>query len=162
MNFYKEIFLKLDEAKIRYLIVGGVAVNLYGYSRFTGDIDIVLSLDKKNLEKLSKLMHELGYTERQPISVKDLGDPKKLKDFVKKKGMKAFTFVSGNKPQLDIDIIVEESLNFEKFYTKKTIIGVWGLALPVLDIDDLIEMKKDTARDKDKIDIEALLKLKEL
>mgnify|MGYP001595643357 CR=1 FL=1 len=162
MNFYKEIFLKLDEAKIRYLIVGGVAVNLYGYSRFTGDIDIVLSLDKKNLEKLSKLMHELGYTERQPSSVKDLGDTKKLEDFVKKKGMKAFTFVSSNKPHLDIDIIVEESLSFEKFYTKKTIIKVWGLLLPVLNIDDLIEMKKGAARDKDKMDIEALLKLKEL
>lgn len=162
MNLYKEVFVKLDREGIKYLVVGGVAVNLYGYSRFTGDIDIVLALDKNNLEKLDKLMHKLGYVERQPISVKDLGDEKKLENFVKQKGMKAFTFVSSAKPQLDIDIIVEESLKFSEFYKEKTIIKVWDIELPVVNIDDLIEMKRGTNRSKDRLDLEALLKLKEL
>ena len=53
MNIYAEIFKAFNNAKIEYLIVGGVAVNLYGYNRFTGDIDILLALDKINLEKKS-------------------------------------------------------------------------------------------------------------
>lgn len=47
MNIYAEIFKAFNDAKIAYLIIGGVAVNLYGYNRFTGDIDILLALDKK-------------------------------------------------------------------------------------------------------------------
>lgn len=41
-------------------------------------------------------------------------------------------------------------------------IKVWDIELPVVDIDDLINMKKKAKRDKDNNDIEVLLKLKEL
>lgn len=162
MNLYKKIFAKLEKAHIKYLIVGGVAVNLYGYSRFTGDIDIIITLDNENLDKLDKLMHKLGYIERQPINIKELGDPKRLKEFIKKKGLKAFTFISNDKPQLDIDIIVEESMDFDKYIKRKKTVKVWDIELPVCHIDDLIKMKKAANRDKDLIDLEALLSLKDL
>jgi len=162
MNLYKQIFTQLDRAGIDYIIVGGVAVNLYGYSRFTGDIDIILALNEKNIEKLDKLMHKLGYTERLPIHLKDLEDKKKLKGFMKEKGLKAFTFISSVKPQLDIDIIVEESLKFGEYEKRKKIIDVWDLKLPVCHIDDLIKMKKSAKREKDLLDLEALIKLKKI
>ena len=162
MNIYQEIFTKLSGSGVKYMIVGGVAVNLYGFSRFTGDIDIILALDNENLGKLEKLMHQMGYKERLPVSVKDLGDARKLKDFIVEKGMKAFTFISEEKPQLDIDIITKESMDFAQFEMRKTLIEVWGIELPVIDINDLIGMKRNAGRSKDKIDIEALLKLKEL
>ena len=82
MNLYRKVFKNLEEAKIRYLIVGGVAVNLYGYSRFTGDIDILLALNPTNLQKIDKLMHKLGYIERIPISIKELGNKRKLNEFI--------------------------------------------------------------------------------
>jgi len=37
VNPYRELFRAMNNAGIRYLVVGGVAVNLHGYSRFTGD-----------------------------------------------------------------------------------------------------------------------------
>lgn len=160
MNLYQEVFTKLDNAKIKYLLVGGVAVNLYGYNRFTGDIDILLALNEGNLQDLDKLMHEMGYVERQPISVKELGNPKKLENFINEKGLKAFTFISNSKPQLDLDIIIEESLEFDQYNKRKTTIEIWGLKLPMIGIDDLIAMKKNAGRDKDKIDLEALLQIK--
>jgi hypothetical protein len=162
MNLYKKVFKNLEEAKIKYLIVGGVAVNLYGYSRFTGDIDILLALSSANLKKMDGLMHKLGYVERIPVSVKDLGDKKKLEEFMNKKGLKAYTYISSNEPQLDIDIIVKESMDFDQFEKRKTIVKVWDLELPVVNIDDLIKMKKKARRDKDNLDVNALLKLKEL
>lgn len=162
MNLYKKVFKNLEEAKIKYLIVGGVAVNLYGYSRFTGDIDILLALSTANLKKMDGLMHKLGYVERIPVSVKDLGDKRKLEEFMNKKGLKAYTYISNNEPQLDIDIIVKESMDFDQFEKRKTIVKVWDLELPVVNIDDLIKMKKNARRDKDNLDVNALLKLKEL
>jgi len=162
MNLYKKIFKELGNAKIEYLIVGGVAVNLYGYTRFTGDIDILLALNPKNLIKMDKLMHKLEYVERLPVNIKDLNNKTKLNKFIKEKGLKAYTYISNSQPQLDIDIIVKESSDFDKYNKKKTIIEVWDLKLPVINIDDLIKMKKSANRDKDSIDIKALLKLKEL
>lgn len=162
MNLYKKVFRNLEEAKIKYLIVGGVAVNLYGYSRFTGDIDILLALSPANLQKMDKLMQDLGYIERIPVSVKELGDKKKLNEFMKKKGLKAYTYISNNEPQLDIDIIVKESMDFDEFFKRKTVVKVWEMELPVVGIDDLIKMKKKARRDKDNLDIEALLQLKDL
>lgn len=162
MNLYKKIFKEFEDAKIKYLIVGGVAVNLYGYTRFTGDVDILLALTSANLSKMDKLMHKLGYVERIPVSIKDLGNKKKLDEFIKQKGLKAYTYISNTQPQLDIDVIVKQSIDFKIYDKKKSIIQVWDMELPVVNIDDLIKMKKAAKRDKDLLDLEALFKLKEL
>lgn len=162
MNLYQKIFKAFKRKKIDYLLVGGVAVNLYGYPRFTGDIDILLSLTLKNLEKVDELMSELGYTKRLPIMLKELGERKKLEKFIEEKNLKAYTFVSKGNPPLDIDIITQESIDFNDYKKKRTLIEVWGLQLPVVAMDDLIKMKKVANREKDLLDIEALLKLKEL
>ena len=37
--FYAEFFRALHEEGVRYVLVGGVAVNLHGVERATGDID---------------------------------------------------------------------------------------------------------------------------
>lgn len=162
MNLYKKIFKELEEAKINYLIVGGVAVNLYGYTRFTGDVDILLALNPSNLSKMDKLMHKLDYIERIPVNIKVLGNKNKLNEFIKKKGLKAYTYISNTQPQLDIDVIVKQSVDFKDYNKGKTIIKVWDMELPVVSIDDLIKMKKEAKRDKDLLDLEALIKLKEL
>ena len=162
MNLYKVVFEAFEKAKINYLLVGGVAVNLYGYNRFTGDIDIILGLDAENLIKMSEVMGKLGYAERIPVQLKELNEKGKWEKLMQEKRMKAYTFISNDRPQLDIDIIVSESLDFDRYVTNRTIIEIWDLELPLVGIDDLIGMKRRADREKDKLDIEALLKLKEL
>jgi hypothetical protein len=162
MNPYKKIFSSLHKNGIQYLIVGGVAVNLYGYARFTGDIDMLLMLDEPNLVRMERLMEKLGYIERLPVQLHELGDKKKVKKWLKEKGMIAYTFVSSKKPQLDIDILAGYSLEFKKFYKKRVTIKIWGVDLPVISIDDLLVMKKKAGRTQDIQDIKALLELKTL
>ena len=162
MNVYAKIFGAFNKAKIEYLIVGGVAVNLYGYNRFTGDIDILLALDKDNLGKMKILMEKMGYVPRLPVEIHELQDTKKLKSWINAKGLKAYTFINNKSPQLDIDILVEESLTFHKQFNKKTKIKVWDIQLPVISLENLINMKKKANRPKDLEDIKALLELKNL
>lgn len=162
VNPYKKIFAALEKAKVDYLIVGGVAVNLYGYNRFTGDIDILLILDSANLTKMEGLMKRLGYVERLPVRLHELRDRKLVKKWLKEKGMTAYTFISAKKPQLDIDILAGYSLDFGKFYKKKAVMKVWGISLPVISFADLISMKKKAGREQDLLDIKALLELKSL
>lgn len=147
---------------MNYLIIGGIAVNLYGYSRFTGDMDILLALDTKNLKKMGQVMDRLGYIQRLPVSVIDLGNEKKVKQWIKEKGMTAYTFISEKHPQLNIDIVVDQSLKFSKFEKKRAIMEMWEIKVPVVSFNDLVVMKKEANRDKDLDDLKKLLELKTL
>lgn len=162
MNPFERIFRALNRARVKYMVVGGVAVNLYGFVRFTGDIDVLVALDVKNLEKFSQVMKSLDYTQRLPVNVHELGDRKKVRQWMKEKGLKAYTFMSPFKPPLDLDILVGESFIFEKFFKKKKMMRSWGIRLPVVAFDDLVRMKRRAGRGKDLLDLESLLELKTL
>lgn len=162
MGYFENVFRALNKAKIRYLVVGGVAVNIYGHSRFTGDIDILLLLEKPNLEKMDKVMKELRYKERLPVAVEDLQDHKQVKKWLKEKGMTAFAFFPPVENPLMIDILVEESLKFEKAEKNKVVKKFDGISIPVISIEDLIRMKKKANRPKDLEDLAALKLLKDL
>jgi len=46
MHLFKKLFLSLNKASIKYMVAGGIAVNLYGIERATADLDIALELEK--------------------------------------------------------------------------------------------------------------------
>ncbi|CAN5463223.1 hypothetical protein BH11BAC1_BH11BAC1_02030 [soil metagenome] len=43
------LFGKLNAFNVRYVVCGGLAVNLHGVPRMTADIDIILGLEEVNL-----------------------------------------------------------------------------------------------------------------
>lgn len=162
MTDYQSILRAFEKQKLRYLIVGGVAVNLHGYPRFTNDIDILLALDHANLETMARIMESMGYQQRLPISIQELEDSDKVRRLVKEKGLVAYSFIHAKEPQFNIDVLVSESIDFEKFSVHTMKAEVWGLEIPVVSIDDLIAMKQHSDREKDVQDVVALLELKGL
>jgi predicted nucleotidyltransferase len=163
MNPYTSLFKAMNEADIRYLIIGGVAVNLHGYRRFTADIDILLALDEDNLIKMSNLMHSLGYTERVPVQLQELTNTTTIRKPEQEKGMSAFTFLSGKEERIDVDILTTASMAFSNYDIHKVMIDINdNVQVPVVSIDDLIALKHDVDREKDREDIKALLELKDL
>lgn len=160
MNLFEEVFSALNQEKVKYLVVGGVAVNLHGFMRFTGDLDILLLLEDKNLEKMDQVMKKLHYSERLPIKIQSLSDVVKVKKWLKEKNMRAYSFFPPKNNPLQIDVIIEESLKFEDIVDRKIIKKVSGVNIPLVSINDLIKMKKKASRPQDLIDLEALIKLK--
>ena len=49
---FREFLACLNRAGVEYLLVGGYAVNFYGYHRFTEDIDFWIAVSDENLERL--------------------------------------------------------------------------------------------------------------
>lgn len=45
------VLTPLERAEVRYLVVGGVAVVLHGYLRTTLDLDLVVQLERGNVER---------------------------------------------------------------------------------------------------------------
>ena len=52
-DYTRSLLIQLNQNKVEYLVVGGYAVNYYGYSRTTGDIDLWIRPDNdKNKKKI--------------------------------------------------------------------------------------------------------------
>ncbi len=98
MGHFAEVFKELNLKKVKYLVGGGVAVNLYGFARFTGDIDILLLLENENLSKMYKVIEKLKYIERLPVSIMSLVDKTKVKKWLEEALAFGTAFKSGKKP----------------------------------------------------------------
>lgn len=162
MNLFELVFRELNKAKVKYLVVGGVAVNLYGYVRFTGDLDLLITLDEENINKMDKVMKKLKYSERLPISIFALSDKKQVKNWIKEKNLKAYTFNPPKNNLLQIDIIIEDSLKFESYENNKNVKTMGKLKIPVVSIEDIIKMKKKANREKDILDLKVIKYLSKL
>src|SRR5665213_782329 len=57
---FKAFLKSLNSAGVRYLVVGGYAVNHYGYHRMTNDLDIWIAVDSANAQKVSRVLQSFG------------------------------------------------------------------------------------------------------
>lgn len=62
----------LDQAGVRYLVAGGLAVNAHGLLRFTKDVDLVVQLLPRNIERTFSALGSLGYRPIVPIDAPQL------------------------------------------------------------------------------------------
>lgn len=58
---FKEFLRLLNSNGVEYLVVGGYAVNHYGYSRATGDLDIGVATDPENASLVVTALHGFGF-----------------------------------------------------------------------------------------------------
>ncbi len=157
---YLAIFKKLNEKEIRYIVVGGIAVNLHGIPRMTYDIDILLDLEDKNLKKFITLLKGWGFKPKVPVKIMDFAKKDKREDWIKNKHMKAFNLVNPKWAISEIDVVIDSPVDYDKALKKLKHISLQGVSIPVISIDDLIKMKRITDREQDKSDIKYLRKLK--
>lgn len=153
---YVDIFKTLNENKVRYLVVGGVAVNLHGIQRATADLDLIVALDSANLEKFVKAMNSLGYKPKVPVAAEDFCVPENRKKWMNEKGMKVFSFYNPKDPFALVDIFVYEPMPFEEMNRRKEKRAAFGVSIPIASIEDLIVLKKESGRPKDMYDLDAL------
>lgn len=45
--YYELVFRNLNKKKVRYVVIGGIAVNLHGIPRATADLDLMVDLEKE-------------------------------------------------------------------------------------------------------------------
>lgn len=158
---FKKIIQELENRKIRYLIIGGVAVNLHGYSRITKDLDLMISFEKENVDQFINLVKDLGYTPKVPVDIKELADPNKREEWKKEKNMQVFSVRNPNDEFEYIDVMIQDHLDFEKAYKNRKIFTDDKISVSVISIDDLISLKQLAGRGRDLLDMKLLRKLKE-
>lgn len=158
---YLAIFKKLNEAGIEYIVVGGVAINLYGIPRMTYDIDLLLNLKDQNIRKFVQLLNKWGFKPKVPVDIMELGEEDKREDWIRNKHMKAFNLVNPQWAISEIDIVIDSPVDYEKGHERVNYIVLQDVSIPVVSIDDLIKMKEKTGRLQDNADIRYLRELKD-
>jgi len=133
---FKEFIQCLNSNNVRYLLVGGWAIGIYGHPRATKDIDFLISIENDNLEKLKKAFIEFG---APPINVEHFRE-------------KGYVVRIGSSP-IQIDIINEaDGIDIDTCYEKKEIIKLDDFEINVISRDDLIKNKRASGRNIDLAD----------
>ncbi|MDB5038070.1 MAG: uncharacterized protein JWQ35_1598 [Bacteriovoracaceae bacterium] len=158
---YKKIFEGLEKKKIRYLVAGGIAVNLHKVQRATVDLDLILHLQPKNTLSFIKMMLALGYRARLPVDPMDFADASKRKNWISKKRMLVFSFLNPSNPFELIDIFVKEPKPFKDLWRRRLEADAFGIKIRVISKKDLIDLKRKAGRPKDLFDIKELKKQKD-
>ena len=158
---FRKIITELEKRKIRYLIIGGVAVNLHGYSRVTKDLDLMISFEEENVNKFIELINDLGYAPKVPVEIKELADPEKREHWKKEKNMQVFSVRNPDDEFEYIDVMIQDHIDFEKAYKDRKILADDKISVSVVSIDDLINLKELAGRGRDLLDLKILKKLKE-
>jgi predicted nucleotidyltransferase len=141
---FQDFIQALNKFEVEYILVGGYAVILRGYSRTTGDMDIWVNKTEENYKKLFKAFSFFG------LSISDMTK----ENFLQNKDFDVFSY---GRPPVSIDIMTAlKGLIFEQAFENKEIYDFEGFLINLISKQDLIIAKKAANRFKDINDIEHL------
>jgi len=157
LNSLDAVVRALNEAGIRYLVAGGLAVNAHGYSRLTRDIDLVLALDSDSVIRAFAALKTAGYRPLVPITAQQFADAALRRKWIEEKGMKVLNFFSDKHRETPLDVFVDEPFDFDAEYAASFRGELLpGLEVRFVSIPTLISMKEAANRPKDIDDIQHL------
>ena len=140
---FRDFIKCLNKNDVRYLLLGGWAVGLYGNPRATKDIDFIIAVDDENIQKLQNALLAFGTPTVEKSVFREPGN----------------IFRMGRSP-IQIDIINQaDGVDFADCYRNRNLISVDDLEISVISLEDLIRNKKASSRYRDLADAEFLEEL---
>ena len=148
--FIQKICNAFAKEKIPYAIVGGIAVALHGLPRGTFDLDLVIRWNEKNLIGMEAILKNYGLISRLPINAKDIFTFRD--EYIENRNLIAWNFYNPEAQNEQVDLLINFDLGRKKTIIKK----ISNSELHVLNIKDLIKMKRAAGREQDLSDVQAL------
>lgn len=146
----RQLLERLAEAEIRFVLVGGLAVNAWGYLRATRDVDVVPDPSAENLAKLDSLLKGLG-------GKVDVGgrllDSSAISTFLTTGDR---TLVITELGQVDVLQGLPQIPAFAVLDAEASDVDIEGLSVRVCSLEHLRAMKQASERPRDRDDLEAL------
>lgn len=161
MDRFEPIFEALNATGVRYVVVGGLAVNLHGHQRFTKDVDVVIELLPELTEHALEALRAIGYEPRLPVRLADFGDATIRKGWVRDKGMVVFQMYNDHL-RMTVDVFVEYPMDFETLWREATEAQLSRTRIRIAALGHLIQMKRSAGRPQDLADAEALMEIQRL
>jgi predicted nucleotidyltransferase len=139
---FKDLLKIFDDKKVKYLVIGGYAVAKHAEPRYTKDIDLWISNNRENAEKVYAALEKFG-APLNNITVEDFTIP-------------TVVFQIGIEPSR-IDILMGlKDLDFDSCWARKATATIGETEIHFISLDDLIFNKKLAGRPQDLRDVENL------
>ena len=139
---YADLFRIFSVHRVRYLLVGAYAVIFYAEPRYTKDLDLWVEPTRENAERVWKALAEFG-APLEGVTLEDFSNPELI-------------YQIGVEPnRIDIMMAVP-GLDFEGAWKRRVTSSYGGEEIFVLDLEDLIQAKKTTNRESDRLDLKLL------
>lgn len=139
----------LHSNEVRYIMVGGFAINLHGFSRATKDIDLWIEDSPENRKKLRKALKEQGSGDYEPLE---------RMQFVP--GWTNFQLNHGFVLDIMVSLKGLDDIGFSECYNLAVLAEIEGIPVRFLHYNHLIACKKAAGRPRDLLDIEELEKIR--
>ena len=137
---FKEFLRLLNSNDAEYLVIGGYAVNFYGFARATAHLDIWIGLSQKNAEIVARVVRDFGFASADAATFQQPGK-------VIRMGL----------PPVRLEILTSISgVEFASCYERRKHVDLGGVAVNLIDLDDLKRNKAASGRLKDRLDLERL------
>ncbi len=150
-NLYQAVhdfFKKLNAHGVQYLLVGGFAVNAYGFARNTGDLDLWVNDTPENRQALGQACAAAGIAGGELLADMDWAP-----------GWTGFHLANSFKVEIMGHLSFFTKNDFPACYANAEKIQMDGTEVSVLHLHDLLKEKQATGRPKDLEDIEQLRKI---
>lgn len=140
---YSDLLRILSESGVRFLVVGGYAVMEYAEPRYTKDLDLLIATDEANATAVFNCLKKFG-APLLGIRPEHFQDPELL-------------YQMGS-PPARVDVLMSlPGIGFEEAWEARKLIHLFGVEVPVISREHLIEVKRTSDRHSDRADLEALL-----
>jgi hypothetical protein len=150
------LFALLAAGRVRFVLVGGLALVLHGLDRLTADVDLVIDLSTESAQAAVQALTAAGYRPLAPVDPISLADPEQRREWQTVRNMKVFSFWDNSNTRPTVDIILSPEMPFEELWTAASMVSIGGHEVRVASIDHLIRMKTAAGRPQDLADIERL------
>jgi len=148
VNFLATMHEEVAQRKLRFLVIGGLAVNHYGYARETADLDLFIS--QQDRVEWMQLMKDLGYA-----SHNDGG-----------------SFIQYNPPAQNawpVDLMLVQEKTFAPILAASLAADFFGIKTRVPALEHLIALKLHALKNtrmtrflKDFLDVEYLIRINQI
>lgn len=155
----KKIFDILNAHEVRYLVCGGLAVNIYGIPRMTADIDLLLDFEEKNIINFENAVKYLLFQSVIPLTIKTFIKKEDRIKAIKEKNLIAYSYFNSNVGYMNLDILLDTPIDFDILWAQRTERSVSGTKINIVSLQHLMDLKKYANRIQDQNDVLLLSKL---
>ncbi len=139
---FKEFVESLNANRVRYLVVGGYAVALHGYPRYTKDMDIWIERTPENAARLLKALEQFGFASLG-LRESDFLEPDQI--------------IQLGYPPRRIDLLTSlPGVEFQECYLGRVEVEIEGVTVPFISLEHLKQNKRASGRHQDLADLENL------
>jgi hypothetical protein len=145
---FAKLLALLADANVKFVLVGGLAVTLQGYVRFTEDVDMLIDSCPGNIQRLLAALEHYGEGFARELAVDDFTDEEgaiRIVEEVEQCQLDLFTRMTGRK----YDDVIQDADTFL----------LDGRQIPFASKSALIGWKEGSVREKDRLDALALREL---